>query len=280
MDYIERGRPRAARKATSICKQAHRLEDTETCLFSWDVAPESCYFHCHRPLSYASLCAVGGLYSANHVKHMLVWIASLTQGAADKQKPGSLSSSPLALSSLLSSVLFPPRCSLFKSDDGSGLRDHNPPIPVTVCTFETRRPSAGPKVTTVLRFATTTPRIPVTVRTFRRPNASPKATTVLRFTTTTPAIPVTVSTFGRLNVKSDDSSAFRHDFRLTRMRDTRERLRTLADIHATTFGPLLDPWTPTLKWEPFCGACGKNRSFLGYAMLSILFGSITSNTSI
>ena len=45
------------------------------------------------------------------------------------------------------------------------------------------------------------------------------------------------------------------------MRDTRERveeaLRTLADTNATTFGHLLDPWTPTLKRESFCGAFEK-----------------------
>ena len=113
-----------------------------------------------------------------------------------------------------------------------------PPIPVTVDTFETRRPEMSPKVTTFLRFATTTTPIPVTVDTFetRRPEMSPKVTTVLRFATTTPPIPVTVDTFVIRNVKSNDSSAFRDDFRLRQVRrksDTsptlRERLRTIAD---------------------------------------------------
>ena len=54
---------------------------------------------------------------------------------------------------------------------------------MTVATFEMRRPDTSPKVTTVLRFATKTPPIPVTVDTpeTQRPNASPKVTTVLRF---------------------------------------------------------------------------------------------------
>ena len=113
-----------------------------------------------------------------------------------------------------------------------------PPIPVTVDTFETRRNETSPKVTTVLRFATTPPPIPVTVDTFetRRPETSPKVTTVLRFATTTPPIPVTVDTFETRNVKSDDSSAFRDDFRLSvksdaprTLVDACERLRTIAN---------------------------------------------------
>ena len=70
-----------------------------------------------------------------------------------------------------------------------------PRIPVTVDTFETRTPEASPKVTTVLGFATTTPPIPVTVDTFemRRHKTTPKVTRVLlRFATTTPPIPLTV----------------------------------------------------------------------------------------
>ena len=68
----------------------------------------------------------------------------------------------------------------------------------------------------------------MTVDTFesRRPEASPKVTTVLRFATTTPRIPVPVDTFVIRNVKSDDSSAFRDDFRPTGMSDPP---RTLAD---------------------------------------------------
>ena len=143
-----------------------------------------------------------------------------------------------------------------------------PPIPVTVDTFETRRPETSPKVTTVLRFATTTPRIYVTVDTFetRRPQASLKVTTVLRFATTTPRIPVAVDTFVMRNVNSDDSFAFRDDFRLQQVRrksDTSPkqvgRLRTLASTNATTSRRLLDPWTPTLKREPFCYAFGKRK---------------------
>ena len=38
-----------------------------------------------------------------------------------------------------------------------------PSIPVTVDAFETQRPEMSPKVTTVRRFATTTPPIPVTL---------------------------------------------------------------------------------------------------------------------
>ena len=141
-------------------------------------------------------------------------------------------------------------------------------------------------MTTVLGFATTTPPIPVTVDTFetRRPETGPKVTTVLRFATTTPPIPVTVDNFVIRNVKSDDSSAFRDDFRLSRMSDPLrtladdcerlrtiandcerlrtiaddcKRLRTLANTNATTSRRLLDPWTPTLKREPFCYAFGK-----------------------
>ena len=142
-----------------------------------------------------------------------------------------------------------------------------PPIPVIVDTVETRRPETSPKVTTVLRFATRTPPIPVIVDTFetRRPEASPKVTTVLRFATRMPPIPVIVDTFVMRNVKSDDSSALRDDFRLRQVRrksDTsptlRGRLRTLASTNATTSRRLLDPWTPTLKREPFCYAFGKN----------------------
>ena len=38
------------------------------------------------------------------------------------------------------------------------------------------------------------------------------------------------------------------------------RLRTLCGHNATTSRRLLDPWTPTLKREPFCYAFGENPS--------------------
>ena len=119
-----------------------------------------------------------------------------------------------------------------------GFATTTPPIPVTVDTFETRRPEASPKVTTILGFATTTPPIPVTVDTFetRRPEASPKVTTVLGFATTTPPIPVTVDTVVIRKLKSHDSSAFRDDFvsgksdaSPTQVRHTADALRTLAN---------------------------------------------------
>ena len=89
-------------------------------------------------------------------------------------------------------------------------------------------------------------------------------TTVLRFATTTPPNPVIVDTVVSRNVKSDDSSTFRDDFRLSGKSDAsptlRERLRTLANTNATTSRRLLDPWTPTLKREPFCYAFGNMRN--------------------
>ena len=54
-------------------------------------------------------------------------------------------------------------------------------------------------------------------------------TTVLRFATTTPPSPVTVDTFGTLSVKSDYSSAVRDDLRLPTMHDTLRHSWTLAD---------------------------------------------------
>ena len=114
-----------------------------------------------------------------------------------------------------------------------------------------------------------TPPIPVTVDTFetRRPETSPKVTTVLGFATTTPPIPLTVDTFVRRSVKSDDSSTFRDDFRLFRLSGMSDPPRTLANAcecfatlcghNATTSRRLLDPWTPILKREPFCYAFGK-----------------------
>ena len=153
-----------------------------------------------------------------------------------------------------------------------GFATRTPPIPVTVDTFETRRPETSPKVTTVLGFATRTPPIPVTVDTFetRRPETSPKVTTVLGFATRTPPIPVTVDTFVMRDVKSDDSSAFRDDFRQVRLSGMSDpprtlcgrfanacgRLRTLCGHNATTSRRLLDPWNPTLKREPFYYAFG------------------------
>ena len=110
--------------------------------------------------------------------------------------------------------------------------------------------------------------------------------TVLRFVTTTPPIPVTVDTFVIRSVKSDDSSAFCDNFclrqvrrksdtsptkvrrsanacgRLRTLADACERLRTLASTNATTSRRLLDPWTPTLKREPFCYAFGKKKDLL------------------
>ena len=76
-------------------------------------------------------------------------------------------------------------------------------MPVIVGAFETRKPDANPKVTTVVRFATGTPRslrlltllrcedaMPVlrllTLLGTRRPNASPKAMTGQRLATGTP----------------------------------------------------------------------------------------------
>ena len=86
-------------------------------------------------------------------------------------------------------------------------------------------------------------------------------TTVLGFATTTPEIPVTVDIFVMRNVKSDDSSTFRDDFRLSGMSDpTRtladacerlrtlanafERLRTLADALRTQRNDLASPPGP------------------------------------
>ena len=153
-----------------------------------------------------------------------------------------------------------------------GFATTTPRIPVTVDSFETRRRKTSPKVTTVLGFATTTPPIPVTVNSFamRRRKTSPKVRTVLGFATTTPPIPVTVDTFVMRKVKGDDSSAFRHDFRLSSKSDAsptlRERLRTIANdcgrLRPQTQRPRVDswtpdPWTPTLRREPFCYAFGK-----------------------
>ena len=165
-----------------------------------------------------------------------------------------------------------------------GFATTTPPLAVTVDTFEMRKRKTSPKVTTVLGFATTTPPLAVTVDTFqtRRAETSPKVTTVLGFATTTPPIAVTIDTFVRRNVKSDDSCAFCDYFRLFRlsgMSDPPRTLRTLANAcerfanacgrlladasrtlrghNATTSRRLLDPWTPTLKREPFCYALGK-----------------------
>ena len=43
-----------------------------------------------------------------------------------------------------------------------------------------------------------------------------------------------------------------------RLRTIADALRTLCEHNATTSRRLLDPWTPTLKREPFCYAFGKN----------------------
>ena len=123
---------------------------------------------------------------------------------------------------------------------------------MTVDTFETRRPNASPRVTTVLRFATRTPSIPVTVDTVetRRPSASPKTTTVLRFATTMLPIPVAVDTFGKLNVRSDDSSAFRHGLRLPKTRDTRGRWRTPAGACERLRAQTQRLWSPPGPLDP------------------------------
>ena len=140
----------------------------------------------------------------------------------------------------------PNRDSVGRRRQGAGMRHHaspkattvlrfatrTSPIPVTVDTFETRRRHASPKVTTLLRFATKTPPILDTVDTFetRRCHASPKATTVLRFATRTSRIPdKTVNTWDAktpCESKSDDSSAFRDNFRPRMPASTRGRLRT------------------------------------------------------
>ena len=111
---------------------------------------------------------------------------------------------------------------------------------MTVNTFETRRPNASPKVTTILRFATRTPPIPVTVDTFetRRPNASPKVRTILRFAT---------------------------DF-------DSQGCATLSEHKRSDFWSPPGPLTPTLKREPFCGAFGK-RSPPSYAYRFISVGT-------
>ena len=127
-------------------------------------------------------------------------------------------------------------------------------------------------MTTVLRFATRTPPIPVTVDTFetRRPETSPKVTTALGFATRTPPILVTVDTFLIRNVKSDDSSAFRDNFsspaspmQVRHFANACERLRTLANacVHkrndlASPPGPL----DPNLETRTFCYAFGKKES--------------------
>ena len=81
---------------------------------------------------------------------------------------------------------------------------------MTVDIFETRRPDASPKVTTVLRFATRPLPIPVTVDTFetRRPDASPKVTTVLHFATRTRPILVTVDTLAAIKFFFDAEKVF------------------------------------------------------------------------
>ena len=80
-----------------------------------------------------------------------------------------------------------------KGDDSSAFRDDvlrfattTPAIPVTVDTFVTHRRDTRPKATTILHFATTTRLIPVTLGTFeiRGQQASPTATTVLHLAAT------------------------------------------------------------------------------------------------
>ena len=122
-------------------------------------------------------------------------------------------------------------------------------------------------MTTFLRFAITTPRIPVTVDTFetRRPNASPKVTTVLHFATTTPPIPVTVDTFETRRRSGSPTVTtglrFAKIFGLGRLRTHGGRLRTPADAcgrSARISHQLPHPRPPTSKREPFCCAFRKN----------------------
>ena len=121
-------------------------------------------------------------------------------------------------------------------------------------------PKASPKVTTVLRFATRTPTIPVTVDTFetRKRDAGPKEFCVSQ---RPPPTPVTVGTFGRLSAKSDecdDSSAFRDDFPCQKCGHSRAlakacerfanacgRLRTLCErLRTQTQRLLVTSWNP------------------------------------
>ena len=110
---------------------------------------------------------------------------------------------------------------------------------MTVVTFETRRCEASPKVTTVLHFATTTPPIPVT------------------------------DTFEMRNVKSDDSSTFRDDFRLSgksdaspKLHERCEPLRTIADDKRNDLASPPGPLDRNFKGNPSATHSGK-KPFLG-----------------
>ena len=147
----------------------------------------------------------------------------------------------------------------------------------------TRRPETSPKVTTVLRFATTTPPIPVTVDTFETRNDAKtrdesKSDDSSAFRDHDPRIPVTVDTFKTLrrgtSPKVTTVLRFATIFvspacptlrgRLRTIADDCERLRTVASTNAPTSRRLLDPWTPTLKREPFSYAFGKRlEAFAG-----------------
>ena len=68
-------------------------------------------------------------------------------------------------------------------------------------------------------------------------------------------------------------------FRLPGMRDTRERVEEALRTHE--FGHLLDPWTPTLKWEPFYGAFEKMMvvtMMISVMMLTSMQGKIKMMT--
>ena len=146
--------------------------------------------------------------------------------------PLSLSLSPLPcpLSSLLSSLYSHLSRCKSKSDDNSAFR------PVTVDVVETRIPNASPRVTTILRFATRTPRSGM-----RGPEPCQEVTTVLRFMTRTRPIPVTVA---KRKSKKDDSSAFR-DYEVCAT--LANALRTLANAceHKRD-----DLWSPPGRLEP------------------------------
>ena len=113
-----------------------------------------------------------------------------------------------------------------------------PPIPVTVDTFETRGRQTSLKVTRILGFATTTPPIPVTVDAFetRRRKTSPKATTVLGFATLIRLL--TLET--RRRHASPKATTVLHFARMpasTRGLRTGDRLRTLRTDLALTPNP-------------------------------------------
>ena len=157
------------------------------------------------------------------------------------------------------------------------MRPMTPSIPVTVDTFEMRRPNASPKVTTVLRFATTTPLVHVTVDTCetRRPHASPKVTTVLHFATNDPSIPVTVDTFEMRRPNASPkvmtvlrfvtifgADACEHTAgACEHTADACEHTANACERSARILRQLPTPRPPTSTREPFCCAFGKRQFF-------------------